>query len=422
MIPAPAVPPRRTIARRSIGRMTSSLAVRNYRLYFWGQSISIAGTWMQTLALAFLVLRLNGGGGELGIVIAARFLPMVLLGPAGGAFADRHDKRRLLYVTQSASAGVALVFALLIALNVITMGAVLIFSLTLGSLTVFDSPARQSFIPELVPRDQVPNAITLNSVSINLARVLGSAVGGGLIAAVGLAACFAINALSFVAVLVSLALMRTAELYPADRPPSEKGQVRAALRYAWRTPALLLPLIMVTVTGTLAWEFPITLPLIAQGAFHGDASTYAAMAAVMGAGAVVGGLVVAGRAAQPTAAALAGASVGWGVAILAAASAPTLPWELAALLFVGYGSVAFNAQAKTTLQLASVPSMRGRVMALWALAWGGTTVIGGPLVGWVAQILGSRWSLVVGGLPTVAIGLVLLPALRRIDRRTLPDL
>jgi MFS family permease len=422
MIPAPAVPPRRTIARRSIGRMTSSLAVRNYRLYFWGQSISIAGTWMQTLALAFLVLRLNGGGGELGIVIAARFLPMVLLGPAGGAFADRHDKRRLLYVTQSASAGVALVFALLIALNVITMGAVLILSLTLGSLTVFDSPARQSFIPELVPRDQVPNAITLNSVSINLARVLGSAVGGGLIAAVGLAACFAINALSFVAVLVSLALMRTAELYPADRPPSEKGQVRAGLRYAWRTPALLLPLIMVTVTGTLAWEFPITLPLIAQGAFHGDASTYAAMAAVMGAGAVVGGLVVAGRAAQPTAAALAGASVGWGVAILAAASAPTLPWELAALLFVGYGSVAFNAQAKTTLQLASVPSMRGRVMALWALAWGGTTVIGGPLVGWVAQILGSRWSLVVGGLPTVAIGLVLLPALRRIDRRTLPDL
>jgi MFS family permease len=120
--------------------------------------------------------------------------------------------------------------------------------------------------------------------------------------------------------------------------------------------------------------------------------------------------------------ALAGASVGWGVAILAAASAPTLPWELAALLFVGYGSVAFNAQAKTTLQLASVPSMRGRVMALWALAWGGTTVIGGPLVGWVAQILGSRWSLVVGGLPTVAIGLVLLPALRRIDRRMLPDL
>jgi len=214
------------------------------------------------------------------------------------------------------------------------MGAVLILSLTLGSLTVFDSPARQSFIPELVPRDQVPNAITLNSVSINLARVLGSAVGRGLIAAVGLAACFAINALSSVAVLVSLALMRTAELYPADRPPSEKGQVRAGLRYAWRTPALLLPLIMVTVTGTLAWEFPITLPLIAQGAFHGDASTYAAMAAVMGAGAVVGGLVVAGRAAQPTAAALAGASVGWGVAILAAASAPTLPWELAALLLV----------------------------------------------------------------------------------------
>jgi MFS family permease len=420
MTPSRGTPSSWTVASLSIGRITSSLAVRNYRLYFWGQSISIAGTWMQTLALAFLVLRLDGSGGELGIVIAARFLPFVLLGPAGGAFADRHDKRRLLYVTQSASAGVALVFAVLIALNAITIGLVLILSITLGALTVFDNPARQSFIPELVPRDQIPNAVTLNSVSVNLARVLGSAVGGALIAAVGLAACFALNALSFVAVLVSLALMRSAELHPADRSLSDAGQVRAGLRYAWRTPALLLPLVMVTVTGTLAWEFPITLPLIAQDAFNGDAGTYGAMAAVLGIGAVLGGLVMAGRAVKPTAAALAGASIGWGVAILAAASAPTLPWELAALLFVGYGGVVFNAQAKTTLQLASVPSMRGRVMALWALAWGGTTVIGGPLVGWVAQDLGSRWSLVVGGLPTVAIGLVLLPALRRIDRGHAP--
>jgi MFS family permease len=384
---------RRPAAGPAFARVTSSLAVRNYRLYFWGQSISIAGTWMQTLALAFLVLRLDGSGTTLGFVAGARLLPFVLLGPYGGLIADRHDKRHLLYFTQTAQAAVAVAFALLIATGAITIPLVFGLSLALGCSTVFDNPARQSLIPELVPRGQLANAVTLNSVSLNLARVLGSAAGGALVAAVGLAACFALNAVSFIAVLISLALMRAGETEPSERPPREKGQVRAGLRYARRTPALFLPLVMVAVTGTLAYEFPITLPLLARGAFDGGAGAYGAMAATMAAGAVAGGLVAAARQSR-RAETMALTAICWGLAILAAAAAPTFGWELVALVFVGYGSITFNSLVKTVLQLASSPAMRGRVMALWAIAWAGSTVVGGPLVGWIAQELGSRcrWS------------------------------
>jgi MFS family permease len=338
--------------------------------------------------------------------------------PAAGGLrlfgtAARDGRRR---EPASASAVVALAFALLTAVGAIDVTAVLWLSLALGVLTVFDNPARQSLMADLVPPDRLANAVTLNSVSVNLARVLGAAAGGALVAALGLTTCFALNALSFAAVIISLAMMRKPEMNPAARPPREKGQVRAGLRHAAGTPALLLPLVMLTVTGTLAYEFPITLPLVARGAFHGGAGTYGAMAAVMAVGAVAGGLVVAGRGERRRAGTLAFASIGWGVAILAAALAPTLTWELVALPFVGYGSISFNSLSKTALQLAAEPSMRGRVMALWALAWGGTTVIGGPLVGWIAQEFGSRWSLVAGGLPTVLLGVLMLPALRRVDR------
>jgi MFS family permease len=377
--------------------------------------VSVAGTWMQTLALGLLVLHLTGSGTDLGLVTAARLVPFVVAGPVGGVIADRYDKRRLLYATQSASAVVAAAFAVLIWVGAVSVPLVAGLSLLLGCLTVLDNPARQSLISELVPRDQLRNAVTLNSVSLNVARVLGSAVGGTLVAAVGFAACFAFNAVSFVAVLVSLAVMDRRQLRPAPRQPRERGQVRAGLRYAVRTPALAVPLLMVTVSGTLAYEFPVTLPLVARGAFGGGAGTYGAMAAVMGVGAVVGGLVAAGRRRAARAASLSVAATGWGVAILAAAVAPTLPLELVALLFVGYGSITFNAQAKTSMQLAAEPAMRGRVMALWALAWSGSTAVGGPLVGWIAEQAGSRWSLVVGGAPTTLLGLLMLPALRRMD-------
>jgi MFS family permease len=396
--------------------MVSSLRERNYRLFFFGQLVSVAGTWMQTVAQSFVVLGLTHSGTQLGLTTAARFLPMFLFGPIGGVFADRMDKRRVLYVTQSLAGLLAAVFAITVATHSITLWLVYLLALALGFVNVFDNPARQSFISEMVSPADLPNAVTLNSVAMNMARVFGAALGGVIAAAIGLALCFACNALSFGAVLVSLAAMRQAELFPATRIPRKKRQVRQGLRYVRRTPELLIPLVMIAVIGTLAWEFQVTLPLMASQVFHGGAAAYGVMASVMGGGAVIGGLIAAARA-RPRARALCLAAIGWGVAILAAAAAPSMALELTALVFVGYGSITFNSVAKTTLQLAARPQMRGRVMALWALAWLGSTPVGGPVVGWAGQALGARWALVIGGLPTLACGILALPALTRIDRR-----
>jgi MFS family permease len=396
--------------------MISSLHQRNYRLYFFGQLVSVAGTWMQTVAQSFLVLDLTHSGSQLGLATAARFLPMFLFGPAGGLFADRMDKRRVLLVTQTLSGLLAAAFSVLIATHSIRMWIVYLLALALGFVNVFDNPARQSFISEMVPSGDLANAVTLNSVSMNMARVFGAALGGAIAAVIGLALCFALNAVSFGAVLISLVAMRKADLFPAKRVAKQPRQIREGLRYVRSTPQLLVPLIMIAVVGTLAWEFQVSLPLMASKVFGGGAASYGVMASIMGVGAVGGGLISAARP-RPRARALCLAAIGWGIAILAAAAAPDLPLELAALVFVGYGSITFNSYAKTTLQLAAKPSMRGRVMALWALAWLGSTPIGGPIVGWVGQVAGARWSLVIGGLPTVLCGLAALPALSRVDRR-----
>jgi MFS family permease len=396
-------------------RIVSSLRYRNYRLFFIGQLVSMAGTWMQTVAQSFLVLDLTHSGTQLGLTTAARFLPVFLFGPAGGLFADRRDKRRVLLVTQTCAGLLAGAFAILTATHDMRLWIIYLLAVALGFVNVFDNPARQSFISEMVPAADLPNAVTLNSVSMNMARVFGAALGGVLAAALGLALCFACNALSFAAVLASLVAMRESALYPARRVAREPGQIRQGLRYVRRTPELLIPLIMIAVIGTLAWEFQVSLPLMASKVFGGGAAAYGVMASVMGAGAVVGGLISAARS-RPRTSALCVAAIGWGIAILLAAVAPTMPLELAALVFVGYGSITFNSMAKTTLQLAAKPSMRGRVMALWALAWLGSTPIGGSIVGWIGQDAGARWSLVIGGLPTLLCGLLALPALTRIDR------
>jgi MFS family permease len=408
------------VVRTRFAAAGSSLRVRNYRLYFIGQSVSVAGTFMQTLAIAFLTLELTGSGIDLGIATATRLVPVVLLGPIGGVVADRHDKRRLLFGTQTAAALGSLAFAVLAFTGVITYPLVLVLSLVLGCLTVVDNPARQSLIAELVDRRDLANAVVLNSISLNVARVLGSVVGGTLVAVVGAAACFLFNAASFAAVIAGLAAMRTGEMIPAPRTPRGRGQVREGLRYAARTPELAVPLLMVTVTGILAYEFPTTLPLLATGAFHGGATTYGLMAALMAAGAIVGGLVAASRPARPRPRALAEVCLGWGAAILVTGLAPNLVTTCAALVLVGYGSITFNSTAKTTLQLASRPELRGRVMALWAIAWGGSSVVGAPLVGWIAEQFGSRWGLVVGGVPTIVLGLVMLPVLGRRARTAGP--
>jgi MFS family permease len=399
--------------------IVSSLSERSYRLYFTGQLISVVGSFVQTVALAFLVLHLTGSGTALGLVIATLWLPIFFFSPFGGVLADRLDKRSVLYVTQTLLVLLAGAFAVLIAAGVIAMWMVYLLALGVGGVNAFDLPTRQSFIAEMVPLDKLENAITLNSISVNIARVFGAALGGVIVAFLGLATCFSLNAASFVAVLITLMMMRRAQLHPAPRVVRQKGQIRAGLRYVRTVPQLLVPMIMIAVIGVLAYEFPVTLPLMATETFHRGAGTYGLMASAMSGGAVLGGVVTASRE-RPRARALALAAIGWGIAISAAAVAPSFPLELLALAFVGYGTITFNAMAKTTLQLASIPVMRGRVMALWVLAWGGTTLIGGPLVGWIAQEFGARWPLLVGGVPTVLVGIVAWPALKRIDQHAEP--
>jgi MFS family permease len=396
-------------------RVVSSLYERNYRLYFGGQLVSVAGTWMQSVAQSFLVLDLTHSGTQLGLTTAARFGPMLLLGPLGGLFADRRDKRKVLYATQSAQAALAGVFAVLVATGSIRLWMVYPLAIALGFVNTFDNPARQAFISELVEPKDLANAVTLNSIAMNMARVFGGAAGGAVTATLGIADCFTANAVSFGAVLVSLAMMRG--LRPPKPVRARRGQVMEGLRYVRKTPELLVPLLMVTIVGTLAWEFPVTLPLMATRVFGRGAAAYGLMSATMGIGACAGGLVAAARK-RPGG--LAVAAAGWGIAITLAALAWSMWLELVVLLFVGYGSITFNSYAKTELQLAAAPEMRGRVMSLWAMAWMGSTPIGGPIVGWIGQEVGARWALAVGGMSCLACGLLVFKPVTRLFFRQQP--
>lgn len=377
-------------------RTFRSLRIRNYRLYLTGQAVSLCGTWMQTVAQGWLVLTLTRSGTALGLVIALQFLPMLLLGPYGGLVADRLDRRRLLVGTQATLGALALLLGVLDVTGAVRLWMVFAVAAGFGLVTCVDMPARQSFVLEMVGRAELPNAVTLNSVLVNAARAVGPAVAGALIAVAGTGPCFLANAASYLAVIAALLRMDVRGLYRQEPVPRARGQVRAGLAYVARTPALRVPLVMMAVIGTLAYEFQVVLPLVARRTFGGGAGTYSALTAAMGAGAVVGGLLVARRR-RTTSRALVLGAAGFGAVILLAAAAPTLPVAIAVLVLVGAGSVAFLAVGNATLQLAAEPAMRGRVMALWGVAFLGSTPLGGPIAGWVGEHAGPRWALALGG-------------------------
>jgi MFS family permease len=392
-----------TRIRRGVGRTFAALAVRNYRLYFIGQTISVSGTWMQGLAQAWLVLKLTGSGVTLGTVTAVQFAPILVAGPWGGVVADRLDKRRLLFATQITALVLALTLGVLVATDAVRLWMVYVLALGLGCVTALDNPARQTFVLEMVGPDRLANAVSLNSVVMNASRVVGPAIGGVLIATVGIASCFLINAGSYVAVLVALAMMRTAELHGADRPAPARGQLREGLAYVARTPALRTPLLVMAAIGTLAYEFQVTLPLLAKFTFGAGAGGYGAMSSVLGAGSVIGGLATASLG-KPTSRRLTGAAVLFGVLILVTAATPSMALALVALPVMGAVSINFIAMANSTLQLTAPAHMRGRVMALYAVAFLGSTPVGAPIVGWVAELGGPRAALVLGGLTAIAAG------------------
>jgi len=391
-------------AARSV-RVFAALAVPNFRLYMAGQAVSLVGTWMQAVAQSWLVLQLTGSGALLGLVAAAQFLPVLLLGPYGGLLADRVDKRRLLLGTQSALGLLALALGLLTVTHVVRLWMVFVLAVALGTVSSVDQPGRQTFVPEMVGRDRMQNAVSLNSVLTNASRAVGPAVAGVLIATVGVGACFLANAASFAAVLVALARIRADALHPAPPAGRGRGQLRQGLQYVRGTPGLLVPLLMMALVGTLAYEFQVALPLLARISLHGGASTYGFLTAAMGAGAVAGGLVVAGLA-RTGLLPFTVAAAGFGAAILAAALVPSLPGELAAVAVVGFFSTAFMATGNTTLQLTADPQFRGRVMALWSVTFSGSTPIGGPIVGLVADGLGPRYGLGLGAVACLAATII----------------
>jgi MFS family permease len=393
--------------RAAIGQTFSALAVPNYRRYFSGQSVSMIGTWMQGTALSWLVLKLTGSGVDLGLVIAVQTLPILLLGPIGGTVADRFGKYRILWWTQGIAGLQALALALVVLTGVAQLWLVFVLSAVLGLINSLDNPTRQTFVSEMVPIDQLRNAVTLNTVMVNLARAVGPAVGGILIATVGIGWCFMVNAASFIFVLAALRAIRQDELTPA--PPVSRGSARSSLvegfRYVASTPVLRNSLLMMALVGTLSYEFQVTLPLVAKYTFHGGAESYGVLTSCMGIGAVVGGLIAASR--RTTASgALVRTAMFFGVSIALAAVAPDPVTEKLALLLVGAGSVTFLSLGSTTLQLAAEPSMRGRVMSLWSVAFMGSTPIGGPVVGWIGSSAGPRWALGVGALAALLAALI----------------
>lgn len=390
----------------------AALAVPNYRRYFAGQAVSLVGTWMQTVAQGWLVLQMTGSGTALGMVAAAQFLPILLLAPYGGVLADRLDKRRVLIATQLGLGATALLLGVLVVTGLVQLWMVMALALALGLLTALDNPARQAFVQEMVSPERLRNAVSLNSVMVNTARALGPAVAGVLIAVAGTGVCFLVNAASYAAVVFALVGMNTATLTPTAPARRAPGQVRQGLAYVGHTTELLVPLLMLALVGTLAYEFSVVLPLMARGPLDGGPGTYGLLTSAMGAGAVVGGLVVAGHG-RTGLRPLTVAAAMFGAAILATAAAPTVAVALVALTLVGAASVTFLAVGNSTLQLTSDPRFRGRVMALWTVAFLGSTPLGAPIIGWISEVLSPRGGLVVGGLACLVAAAVGAIALAR---------
>jgi MFS family permease len=385
---------------RLAGRATfRSFASRNFRLFFGGQLVSQAGTWMQSVAITWLVFDLTGSGVALGLVTAAEFLPILVLGAWAGVIADRVDRHRLMIYTQSAFLILATTLSVLTLSDRITVGALFGLSFAFGIINAFDNPSRRALVVELVPETDVPNAVGLNSALMTGSRVVGPTLAGVLIAGPGAGVCFVVNAVTYVAVIVALLRMNRACFRSSPRVAKAKGQLREGLRYLWRTPELRLPIILMAVVGTMAFNYPVTLPLLAERTFHGTASTFTMLFATLSLGSLIGALMVARRSSVGLGF-LVRSGAGLALATLALAATPTLPLAVVATLAVGFCNVLMISGATTVVQLRAAPPMRGRVLALLTVVFLGSTPIGSPIIGAVAELTDVRVALALGGLAT----------------------
>jgi MFS family permease len=393
--------PAGTRLSRTGGKTFLSLRNRNFRLYFIGQLISNTGNWLTNVALILLVLRITGSGLAVGILAACQFGPILLLSAWAGALADRSDKRRLLLVTQSLemtqSIGLAILAFMphppLVGLYVLAVGG--------GTLLAFDNPLRRSFVTEMVRAEDIPNAVVLYSVIVNVARIFGPALAGLLVVTVGYGWCFTLDATSYLAVLLCLLLMRPAELRRRPRTPRAKGEVREGLRYVISMPVLWISFSMFVAIQMLSYNFSVTLPLFVTKALHGPGSDFTILYSVFGFGAVVNALVVAHRALVRIRHIVLGAAA-LGCAMLILAFVPGVGFALPAVFLVGMACILYLTATTAIVQVEAKPEMHGRVLALQTVIIGGATLIGAPALGWIADTMGGRAPIMLGGIVCLA--------------------
>jgi MFS family permease len=376
-------------------RPLAAFSVPNYRRFVVGQSISLVGTWTETVAQALLVLQLTGSGVWLGLATAARYLPVLLLTPYAGLFVDRANKRKVLLFTQASLAALSLTLGAIVLLGAIQLWMVFGVALGFGVLTALDNPARMAFIPEMVGPELIRNAVTLNSTLVNVGRAVGPVVAAALVAGVGVGWCFIANGVSFAGVLVALLTLDISRLIPSVRVAHHAWQLRDGLSYARQVPDMRAPLCMMALIGTFTYEFEVTLPLFARGPLGGGDTTYSWLMGGFGLGAVLGGIYCT-RHAQTGVPRMIRAAGAYMAAMLATACTDSLPAAVGLLVLVGFASIIFLTTGNSTVQIAAAPAYRGRVTALWSTAFVGSTPIGATIVGAIGAA-NPRVALVVGG-------------------------
>ncbi len=380
-----------------------SLRQRNFRLFFTGQLISQIGNWLTLIAQSLLVLKLTDSGIALGLLAACQFGPVLILGAWSGLVADRSDKRKLLIIVQTFAMFESFALAFVAFMHHPSVMIVYIIAIFGGIATAFDNPARRAFVVEMVPDSDVQNAVSLNSALMTGSRVLGPALAGIMIHTVGYGWTFAADGFSYIAVILGLALMRTADMRPRVAAQRGKGQVRAGLKYARTLPELWLPLVMMAIVGTLAFNFQTVMPLLVKRTLHGNDTTFTLVYSVISVGSLIGALLSARRTSIKIND-ITLAAFGFGFAMILLALTPNVAFAYVIGVAVGISSITFMTASTAIVQLRSAPEMRGRVLALQAIVFLGSTPIGGPILGWVCQQFGARWGVMIGGLGAIVAG------------------
>jgi MFS family permease len=395
-----------------VRRTLLSLRSRNFRLFFIGQTISNSGNWLTIVALTLLVLHRTGSGVYVGLLSACQFGPILLLSAWAGVIVDRTNKRNLLFVTQTLEMAQSFALATLAFIHHTPLVAFFVTALAGGAMLAFDNPVRRSFVNEMVPADAVPNAVTLYSAMVNLSRIIGPAVAGLLIVFAGYGWCFTVDAVSYSAVLVALAMMRTSELRRVPVTPRGRGQIRAGIRYIAQVPELWITFVTLLIIGTISYNFTVVFPLFVEKGLHGTDAGYTLVYSVFSAGAVLGAIVVARRLTVTVRTVAAGAA-SFGAAMVVLSLVPAVWIAILVAAAVGASSVAYMTATTALAQIRTEPQMIGRVLAIQSVLIVGTTPVGGPILGAIADGAGGRAPVVIGGAAALAAAAFALVAARR---------